>query len=37
MNARLEALVEEVAGDAARAAWFAGRPDRLREAVDRPA
>jgi 2-dehydropantoate 2-reductase len=37
VNARLEALVEEVAGDRARAAWFAGRPERLRQAVDRPA
>ena len=35
VNARLEALVEEVAADPARAAWFAARPDRLREAVDR--
>ena len=35
VNAALEALVEEVAADTGRAAWFAGRPDRLREAVDR--
>ena len=34
VNARLEALVDEVASDPERAAWFAGRPDRLREAVD---
>ena len=34
VNAALEALVEEVAADAGRAAWFSGRPDRLREAVD---
>src|SRR4051812_3710187 len=37
VNAGLEALVESVAGDPTRAAWFAGRPDRLLEAVDRRA
>lgn len=36
VNAALAALVDEVAADPERAAWFAGRPDRLREAVDRP-
>jgi len=34
VNAALEALVEEVAGDASRAAWFAGRPDRLQAAIE---
>ena len=34
VNAALEVLVEEVAGDEDRAAWFAGRPDRLRAAVE---
>lgn len=33
VNAGLAALVDEVAGDPARAAWFAGRPDRLVEAL----
>jgi 2-dehydropantoate 2-reductase len=37
VNAALAGLVEEVAADPERAAWFAGRPDRLRAAVDRPA
>jgi len=34
VNACLAALVEEAAADPARAAWWAGRPDRLRAAVD---
>ena len=34
VNACLSALVEEAAADADRAAWWAGRPDRLRAAVD---
>ena len=34
VNAALAALVDEVAADPARAAWFHGRPDRLRETVD---
>jgi hypothetical protein len=34
VNGRLEALVDEVASDPERAAWFAGRPDRLRAAVE---
>jgi 2-dehydropantoate 2-reductase len=34
VNAALEGLVEEVAADAGRAAWFAGRLDRLRDAVE---
>lgn len=34
VNERLTALVEEVASDAARRAWFAGRPDRLLAAID---
>ena len=29
VNARLTALVEEVAADPARRAWFKGNPDRL--------
>jgi 2-dehydropantoate 2-reductase len=33
VNACLAALVDEVAADPARAAWFAGRPDRLADAV----
>ena len=33
VNACLASLVDEVAADADRAAWFAGRPDRLAEAV----
>jgi 2-dehydropantoate 2-reductase len=33
VNAGLTALVDEVAGDPDRAAWFAGRPDRLVEAL----
>jgi len=34
VNVVLTALVNAVATDPSRAAWFAGRPDRLREAVD---
>lgn len=34
VNACLAALVEEAAADPARAAWWAGRPDRLRAAID---
>jgi 2-dehydropantoate 2-reductase len=34
VNAALAALVEEVAADADRAAWFARRPDRLRAAIE---
>lgn len=34
VNACLAALVEEAAADADRAAWWAGRPDRLRTAID---
>jgi 2-dehydropantoate 2-reductase len=34
VNAALAALVEDVARDPGRAAWFAGRPDRLAQAVD---
>ena len=34
VNGRLEALVDAVVADPDRAAWFAGRPDRLAEAVD---
>lgn len=34
VNARLAALVEEVAADPARRAWFRHRPDRLRQAVE---
>jgi 2-dehydropantoate 2-reductase len=33
VSACLAALVDEVAADPARAAWFAGRPDRLSDAV----
>ena len=33
VNACLAALVDEVAADPARAAWYAGRPDRLADAV----
>ncbi len=33
VNACLAALVDECAADAGRAAWFAGRPDRLVEAL----
>ena len=33
VNACLASLVDEVAADADRASWFAGRPDRLAEAV----
>ena len=33
VNAGLAALVDECAADAGRAAWFAGRPDRLVEAL----
>jgi 2-dehydropantoate 2-reductase len=33
VNACLAALVDECAADAGRAAWFAGRPDRLVEAI----
>ncbi len=33
VNACLAALVDEVAADPGRAAWFAGRPDRLADAV----
>jgi len=33
VNACLASLVDEVAADTGRAAWFAGRPDRLAEAV----
>jgi len=33
VNACLASLVDEVAADTGRAAWFAGRPDRLEEAV----
>jgi len=35
VNACLAALVDECAADPARAAWFAGRPDRLAEAIAR--
>jgi 2-dehydropantoate 2-reductase len=35
VNTALEALVEEVLADPGRAAWFVGRPDRLRAAVER--
>lgn len=34
VNAGLATLVDEVAADAERAAWFAGRPDRLVEALE---
>jgi 2-dehydropantoate 2-reductase len=34
VNAGLAALVDEVAGDPERAAWFAGRPDRLVAALE---
>lgn len=34
VNAGLAALVDEVAADADRAAWFAGRPDRLVAALE---
>lgn len=34
VNALLAALVDEAAADPARAAWWRGRPDRLRAAVD---
>jgi 2-dehydropantoate 2-reductase len=34
VNAGLAALVDEAAADPDRAAWFEGRPDRLREALD---
>lgn len=34
VNAALARLVDEVASDRERAGWFAGRPDRLRAAVD---
>lgn len=34
VNAGLAALVDEAAADPERAAWFEGRPDRLREALD---
>lgn len=34
VNERLAALVDEVAGDAARRAWYTGRPDRLLAAID---
>ncbi len=34
VNAGLAALVDEVAADAGRAAWFAGRPDRLVAALE---
>ena len=33
VNEGLAALVDECAADAGRAAWFAGRPDRLVEAL----
>jgi 2-dehydropantoate 2-reductase len=33
VNACLAALVDEVAADAVRAAWFAGRPDRLADVI----
>ncbi len=33
VNARLAVLVDECAADAGRAAWFAGRPDRLAAAI----
>jgi 2-dehydropantoate 2-reductase len=36
VNARLAALVEEVAARPDRRAWFGGRPDRLLAAVERP-
>ena len=35
VNACLAALVDECAADPVRAAWFAGRPDRLAEAIAR--
>jgi len=34
VNAGLSALVEELAADPGRAAWFAGRPDRLADALE---
>lgn len=34
VNAALAALVDEAAADPGRAAWWRGRPDRLRDAVD---
>lgn len=34
VNERLAALVDEVASDDARRAWFAGRPDRLLAEID---
>jgi 2-dehydropantoate 2-reductase len=37
VNARLSALVVECNADAARRAWFRGRPDRLLEAISAPA
>lgn len=37
VNGRLSALVETVAADPERAAFFSGRPERLREAIDGPA
>jgi hypothetical protein len=33
VNAALAGIVEEVAGDPERAAWFKGEPGRLAEAV----
>jgi hypothetical protein len=34
VNAFLTALTDEVAADPERAAWFAGRPERLAQALE---